>query len=78
MEYDCSSHPMYEDYHLRASRLFEREHHIASVPFKKYSEDTFYSEFADYSMMVLEVLGDMQLLSYEELGGLSDLGPCDT
>ena len=38
MECDCSSHPIYENYYLRASRLLEQEHHTALVQFKKYSE----------------------------------------
>ena len=38
MECDCSSHPIYEDYHPRASRLLEQEHHAASVQPRKYSE----------------------------------------
>ena len=77
MECDCSSHPMYEDYHLRASRQLEQEHHAASVQFKKYSEGTFYVKLRNYLVMAVEVLEDLRLLSCEEVGGLSEPGPRD-
>ena len=67
-----------EDFHPRASRLLEQEHHAASVQIKKYSEGTFYVKFSNYSTTASEVLGDLQLLGCEELGGLSDPGPQDT
>ena len=78
MEYDCSSHPIHEDFHPRASRLLEQEHHAASVQFKRYSEGTFYAKFRNYSTTASEVLGDLRLLGYKELEGLSDLGLRDT
>ena len=78
MECDCSSHPIYEDYHPRASRLLKQEHHAASVQFEKYLEGMFCAEFRNYLTTATEVLKDLLLLSCEELVGLSDPRPWDT
>ena len=62
----------------RTSRLLEQEHHAASVQLKKYLKGMFYIKFRNYSTIASEVLEDLRLLGYEELGGLSDPGPRDT
>ena len=69
---------MHADFYPRAARLLEKEHHAASVQFKKYSKDRFYVEFGNYSMTASEVLENLLLLGCEELRGLSDPGPQDT
>jgi hypothetical protein len=69
---------IYEDFYPRASRLLEQEHHAALVQLKKHWEGLFCATFRNYSMMASEVLEDLRLLGYVELGGLSDLGPRDT
>ena len=38
MECDFLSHTIHEDFHQRASRLLEKEHHATSVQLKKYSK----------------------------------------
>jgi len=63
---------------LKASELLKQEHHTTSVQILRYLEGMFYAKFRNYSMTALEVLKDLQLLVYEELGGLSDPGPQDT
>jgi len=40
----------------------QREHHAASAQFEKYSEDTIYAVFRNYSTKASEVLEDLQLL----------------
>ena len=42
------------------------------------TQKALYVKFRNYSMMASEVLEDLQLLGYEELGDLSDPEPRDT
>ena len=57
-------------FYPRASRLLDQEHHTASVKLKKYLEGLFEVKFRNHSTTALEVLEDLQLFSYEEIGGL--------
>jgi hypothetical protein len=52
----------------------EHEHLIASMQPRKYSKKNFKTEFQKKPKTTLEVLKEPAVLSYEELGGLSDPG----
>jgi hypothetical protein len=51
------------------------EHHIASMQPNEYSKKDFNTELQKKSKTTSEVLEEPAVLSYEELGGLSDPGP---
>jgi hypothetical protein len=53
------------------------EHLIASMQPSKYSKKNFKIELQKKSKTTSKVLDMPAVLSYEELGGLSDLGPRD-
>jgi hypothetical protein len=50
------------------------EHLIASMQQRKYSKKNFKTELQEKPKTALKVLEKPAVLSYEELGGLSDLG----
>jgi hypothetical protein len=52
-----------------------QEHLIASMQSEEYSKSSFKTELRKKSKMASEVLEESAVLSYEELGGLSDPGP---
>jgi hypothetical protein len=51
------------------------EHLIASMQPNKYSKKDFKTKFQKKSKTTSKVLDEPAVLSYEELGGLSDPGP---
>jgi hypothetical protein len=51
------------------------EHLIASMQSEEYSKKNFKTELRKNSKIASEVLEEPAVLSYEELGGLSDPGP---
>ena len=61
---------------MKVSRPLGQEHLIASAQLMKYLKDVIHAMFQEL-LNGSEVLEDLQLLDYEELGGLSDPGPQD-
>jgi len=59
---------------LKISRPLGQEHLAASAQLVKYSENMIHAKFQEL-LNGSEVLEDLRLLGYEELGGLSDPGP---